>query len=232
MKYGKKLSILDSAKVSTIKKVRFVDGKYSQLKPKLDGNDLDESERDWHRVSEDELDRFRRAWRKMISDSHIERTSCVVGSAFTKVDMEKVAEEVDPVTEGCRIWIDDCCQEGSLFKNFFFDGHFYSSMDDLLDADDDIDDLPDDWEATCMHSTLEPIFELTKDFVATAVIDRADHYEDRFPEDYDTVEKEIRSAVEAGIDIDKMNGLLPKLYYPNGTTFKITKKDLIEYFND
>jgi hypothetical protein len=56
-----------------------------------------------------------------------------------------------------------------------------------------------------------------------------DNWEQRFPEDSDTIFKDIEKAINDAIDIDKLNAGLPELYYPTGKMFKITKHDLIAH---
>lgn len=116
-------------------------------------------------------------------------------------------------------------------ENFFYGDKFYSDISDLLEdievEDDNVKNLPDDWSIDCEDCSLEQMFVLTNEFVSNSILERTDKWEDRFPEDTDIVDIKIRKAIEAGIDVDKMNALMPKLWYPNGTMFTITKKDLI-----
>lgn len=55
----------------------------------------------------------------------------------------------------------------------------------------------------------------------------ADANEDRLSEDDDEQVKVIKALKEA-IDFEKLNSLLPKLYYPNCTYDIITKQDLLD----
>lgn len=97
---------------------------------------------------------------------------------------------------------------------------------------DDVEALPDDFEQETELSTLEPVFknieiEWLKDTLCECMLY---DFEERLPEDTEAIEKEIKAAIEASIDLDKLNSMLPKLYYPNGTKGKITKQDLLDYF--
>jgi len=120
-------------------------------------------------------------------------------------------------------------------ENFFYNENFCSDIESLmsdLDLDEDeIQDLEDDWHVTCEETTLEKIFVIKKDFAVNAIMNQTETWEDRFPEECDDLFKRIESAIEQSIDIEKMNNLLPELYYPNGKMFKITKKDLLDYIN-
>lgn len=123
-------------------------------------------------------------------------------------------------------------------ENFFEDDKFHSDLESLmsdhdLNEDEDIKDLDDDWHIDCEGSSLEKIFVLTEDSIVNSILGHIDRWEDRFPaEDYDDrTSDSIHKAIRQGIDIVKMNSLIPELYYPNGKKFKITKKDLLEYIN-
>lgn len=121
-------------------------------------------------------------------------------------------------------------------ENFFIDENFCSDLDDLIriyDLEDDnaIPELDEDWSVEVEESELQKIFTLKKEFVVSAIIEKTDTWEERFPEDSDRLFEEIKKAIEQSIDIEKMNSLLPELYYPNGKKFKITKKDLLEYIS-
>ena len=54
--------------------------------------------------------------------------------------------------------------------------------------------------------------------------------EDRFPEeDYgEKLYNQIKTALKAGIDIEKINALMPELYYPSGEFGVLTKQDLLD----
>jgi hypothetical protein len=111
-------------------------------------------------------------------------------------------------------------------ENFFYSNKYYSDLDELLDdldlSEDGISELPDDYLLDCRRANLEPIITLSVDWIG----DRID--EERFSEDADEVE-EIQKILSSNIDFEKINSLMPKLYYESREKFKITKADLIEY---
>lgn len=121
---------------------------------------------------------------------------------------------------------------------FFYEDKFISDVEDLLyelnldenDDDSDIKNLPDDWSVVCEESKHEKMFQFKIDDVVSDIISHTDRFEERFPEESERVFKELEVAVKNGIDIDKINSEIPKLYYPSGVSFTITKNDLLEYF--
>ena len=116
--------------------------------------------------------------------------------------------------------------------NFFIDDSFYSEVEDyLIDYElekEDVEKLPDDWELDVNESELQPIFTLSQEFITEAILDRTDSFDERFPEDSDRVFEDIKKAIKQSIDLDKLNELLPKLWYPNGKKATITKQDLLD----
>jgi len=121
-------------------------------------------------------------------------------------------------------------------ENFFIDDSFYNDLSDMMDEmeieEENISELPDDWSQKIQLSKLEKIFTLNKNFVTDAIIQKTDTWEERFPEDpNDSFMNKIEKAIESGIDIDKINSLLPELYYPTMEFVTITKKDLIDWTN-
>jgi len=121
-------------------------------------------------------------------------------------------------------------------ENFFIDDSFYNDLSDMMDEmeieEENISELPDDWSQKIQLSKLEKIFTLNKNFVTDAIIQKTDTWEERFPEDTnDSFMNKIEKAIESGIDIDKINSLLPELYYPTMEFVTITKKDLIDWTN-
>lgn len=119
-------------------------------------------------------------------------------------------------------------------ENFFYDDKFCSDISDLMDVfdidEDNLAELEDGWSVTCEETTLEKIFVIKKEFAVNAIIEQTDTWEDRFPEESDDLFRRIKEAIDDAIDIEKLNEGLPSLYYPNGKKFKITKKDLIDYY--
>lgn len=121
-------------------------------------------------------------------------------------------------------------------ENFFIDDKFYTDLSDLMDEidieEENINELPDDWSEKIQLSKLEKMFVLKKSFVVDAINQQTDRWEDRYPEDAnDKLLDEIEKAIESGIDIDKINSLIPELYYPTNEFITITKQDLINWIN-
>lgn len=123
---------------------------------------------------------------------------------------------------------------------FFIDDRFYDGIEDLieyleLNEEEELKNLPDDYEEEAIEGSLEPVFTLTKDWIVDTIIQRTDQFEERFPDPIDDDDEKtfnaIKNAIKESIDIDKLNSLIPKLWYNNGKKFKITKKDLLEYCN-
>jgi hypothetical protein len=111
-------------------------------------------------------------------------------------------------------------------ENFFYNDKFYSDMEELMDDldyyEEDVLKLPDDYSLDCKGFKLEPIVTLSADWIG----ERID--EERFTEDGDEIEK-ILKVLSANIDFDKINSLMPKIYYESGEKFKITKADMLEW---
>lgn len=112
-------------------------------------------------------------------------------------------------------------------ENFFYSDKFYSDLGELMDdldyyEEEDVLKLPDDYSLDCNVSRLEPIVTLSGDWIA----ERVD--EERFTEDGDEIEK-ISKVLSTNIDFEKVNFLIPKLYYESREKFKITKADMLEW---
>jgi len=109
-------------------------------------------------------------------------------------------------------------------ENFFYEDNFYSEIGDLLmdlDIDeDDIPELPEDWEITVHESSLEPLVTLSVDWI----MDRIN--EERFSEEGNEYDK-IHKIISDSIDFIAINEKIPQMYYPTKKTFKITKADLL-----
>lgn len=114
---------------------------------------------------------------------------------------------------------------------FFIDEKFYSDgidelYEDVLADYEAEEEIPEDWEERIEYASLQKMLALTPDFVVDAIFDATeDMQEERMPEDFDI--QEIKSAIRKGIDVDKMNEAMPKLYYPNGEFRTLTKSDLL-----
>lgn len=116
-------------------------------------------------------------------------------------------------------------------ENFFADETFYAEVEDLINdrelEKEDVEALPDDYEIKIEETTEEPIFQLKMDWICNAIVERTDSFEDRFPEDNDSIFRQIEDAIKSSVDLGKLNSKLPKLYYPNGKFSKLTKQDLL-----
>lgn len=117
-------------------------------------------------------------------------------------------------------------------ENFFIDDKFYNETLDYIEDNDydneEIEKLTDDWKVVIRLSNYEPIFQFTMDWLVERIIRETDYFEDRFPEDSEVVDTQIENAIRQSVDLDKLNSLLPKLYYPSDKTGVLTKQDLLE----
>lgn len=113
-------------------------------------------------------------------------------------------------------------------ENFFIDDKFYFDLQELMDdldiSDEEIPDLPEDWSCKLELTTLEPMFKLKAIDVAEMLYN---NNEERYSEDAPEEEKIVKALKEC-VDWDKLNSMIPQLYYPNGKFVTITKKDLLE----
>lgn len=118
-------------------------------------------------------------------------------------------------------------------ENLFDDELFFTDLSDLMEyyniEEDELNNLDDDWSQTLQTSTLEPIFQLTEDFVIDSIMEKIEIWEERFPEESERSLKELMEAIKSGIDINKINENIPKLYYPNSKKVTITKQTLIDW---
>jgi len=112
-------------------------------------------------------------------------------------------------------------------ENFFYNNDYFTDLEDFIekvfDDEDEIQDLEDDKEYLCKGSTFEPILKLSAEWIAERIDD------DRFSENNSDGEiEEISEILEKNIDYEKINALMPKLYYENyRDRFTITKQDLL-----
>ena len=121
-------------------------------------------------------------------------------------------------------------------ENFFWNEYFCSDIEDFLrhadlEEDEDIKALPSDACWTVEMTTLELVIKIDDRDFNRIVGDIVDGKIERLPEDCDDVCASIEKAFKESIDLVKLNELMPKLYYPNGTKEKITKQDLLDYIN-
>jgi hypothetical protein len=116
----------------------------------------------------------------------------------------------------------------SVMENFFYNDNFYSDMESFIhenfDDESEITELDDDKLFLCKGSKLEPILKLSAEWIAERIDD------ERFSENNNENEVEkIMKVLSGNIDFDKINALLPKLYYENyKDKFTITKQDLLD----
>ncbi len=114
--------------------------------------------------------------------------------------------------------------------NFIFVDTFCEDLSNLMDElnitdEKQINDLEDDWTRKVELTTLEPMFVLTADDLADQLNNTHD---DRYSEDAPEHDK-IIAALNACVDFEKLNSMIPKLCYPSNEFLLVTKNDLIEY---
>lgn len=113
-------------------------------------------------------------------------------------------------------------------ENFFYNNDFYRDLESFIqeafEDEDEIQELEDDKEFLCKGSFLEPIITISAEWITNRIDD------DRFSESNSDDECEKTTKIlDDNIDYDKINALLPKLYYENyRDRFTITKQDLID----
>lgn len=107
----------------------------------------------------------------------------------------------------------------------FYNDRFYDALRDIIDELEldelEIHELPDDYTLEASETDLEPIEKLN----AKLILDAID--EDRFPENADSTCREILKILNDNIDFEKINSLLPQLYYESNRKIIFTKADLI-----
>ena len=114
-----------------------------------------------------------------------------------------------------------------MMENFFYNNDYYTDLEDFIekvfDDEDEIQELEEDAEFLCKGSTLETILELSAEWITNRIDD------DRFSENNSDDECEkITKSLNDNIDYEKINYLMPKLYYENyRDRFTITKQDLL-----
>jgi len=117
-------------------------------------------------------------------------------------------------------------------ENFFIDDKFYTNIEELLEdlEIETIDEIPETYSERAESASLEPISEgITHDYLVDTIFS---YLEDRMPEDYtEKFEAKIINAIKEAIDIEKINSLMPKLWYGNNQFFTITREDLISYLD-
>lgn len=120
-------------------------------------------------------------------------------------------------------------------ENFFYEDLFCSDLSDLMEAlnieENNIADLDEGWAVKVMDTNLEKIFQFDMNFIVNAITNHTDKWEERFPEECERTNEAVETAIKAGIDIEKINSLLPSIWYPADKWFLITKEDLIEFIS-
>lgn len=117
-------------------------------------------------------------------------------------------------------------------ENFFIEDEFFSTLDDLIDYIGlDVEELDDNWTTKVKLSELEPMFQFNEKFIVDAIINNTDLFEDRFPENSDNIFDKIKEGIIASVDLEKLNKMIPSLYYPNCDYRIITKQDLLDFKN-
>ena len=106
-------------------------------------------------------------------------------------------------------------------------GTFFNDLSDLIDTLSfktdvlTVNDLSNTLTINCQQCVLEPVAVIDADWI----LERID--EERWPEDNDYVYE--RALKDLGkLNFDTINEKMPKLYYPIGEKFTITKQDLID----
>ena len=108
---------------------------------------------------------------------------------------------------------------------FFSNNKYYDSVESLIDEivlnDCDIEELPDDYEIQATRAQLLPIIQ----YKADDLLEMADEFSE---ENCDREVEQILNAIKECCDFDKLNSMIPKLWYEMPTErFIITKADLL-----
>ena len=107
-----------------------------------------------------------------------------------------------------------------------YEDKYYEDFSDLVE-DLDVESLEEGDIIECEDCSLEPIMQLDAD----KLLDCTESYwEERTSENGDEYEK-ILKVFEDNLDFEKLNSLLPKLWYPNGKEIIFTYEQIIEEYN-
>jgi hypothetical protein len=112
-------------------------------------------------------------------------------------------------------------------ENFFYNDIFYSELSECCDYNnwdkEEIESYPDDFKLEVECSELNSIVEIDAEWIT----ERID--EERFSENRcdDEVSK-IMKILNENMDFEKINALIPKLYYGNRKKHYFSKSDLLE----
>lgn len=112
-------------------------------------------------------------------------------------------------------------------ENFFWNGNFYSDLTECCNCNDwdkgEIGSYPADFILEVGLSKLEAIETLTPEWIIEHIDD------ERYSEDNCDVEASlIIRVLNENINFDKINSLMPKLYYESNEKYKFTKQDLLD----
>jgi len=122
-------------------------------------------------------------------------------------------------------------------ENFYYSDIFCKTIGQLIDVlksdgyeiTSDFNNLDDNFSVKVSLTKLQKMFFLDDEFILKSIISNLDIYENRFPDDSDVLFEEIESAIIKSIDSDKLNQLIPSLYYLTGEETTITKSDIVKY---
>lgn len=104
----------------------------------------------------------------------------------------------------------------------YYEDNHYLGLEQLAESlhdNEQLDELEN--EITVEETDLRPLFVLDADWIVDQIS------EDDQSEDGDELET-VRQLIHKHCDFTKVNELMPKLYYPNGKKFIISKKDLLD----
>lgn len=112
-------------------------------------------------------------------------------------------------------------------ENFFYNDKFYIDLTTLCEDYgwdiEDMESLPIDFKIEVEGSQLKPIVKIDAEWIT----ERID--EERFSENgCDEEFSKIMEILNENCDFEKINSLLPKLYYSDRSKHYFTKQDLID----
>lgn len=111
---------------------------------------------------------------------------------------------------------------------YLTDNDFYYDLITMVDCEIDdtqsINDLPSDFVIEYFECKLEPFVTLDVDNLTEYIVD---YNEDRQSDEGDEYEK-IKNAISQCVDFEKLNSIMPKLYYPFGEQKTLNKEQIIE----
>jgi len=110
-------------------------------------------------------------------------------------------------------------------ENFFYNDNFYSDLSELaqrFEDDDELKDFSDDEIFEIELSSEEPIIVLSAEWIANRVEDERLGDDG---DDGDQIEKLI-DVLNKHVDFEKVNSLIPKMFYTTGEIAFVTIKEL------